>query len=64
MQANPCPNFNHTRANAPVRFCPMCGKVVNEDIPTRKCSEERHAKSRRNQSTYCMNCGEQLIKGI
>ena len=64
MQTSPCPNFNHRRANAPVRFCPMCGGVVNKDIPISKCSEEEHAASRRNRNEYCVNCGEQLIKGI
>lgn len=61
-QRNDCPNFNHRRANAPVRFCPMCGEVVNEDIPMRKCNEEDHAKSRRERRKYCVDCGEQLIQ--
>ena len=26
-RVNRCLNFNHGRANAPVRFCPMCGEV-------------------------------------
>ncbi len=42
-----CPNFNHGRPNAPVRFCSMCGNVVNNRIPEKECSEEKHAKSRR-----------------
>jgi rRNA maturation protein Nop10 len=63
MQATSCPNFNHRRANAPVRFCPNCGDVVNEAVPTRKCSEEKHSKKRREQSKYCIDCGEQLIAG-
>ena len=24
-----CPNLNHRRTDAPVRFCPTCGGVVN-----------------------------------
>lgn len=58
-----CLNFNHGRANAPVRFCPMCGEVVNENIPIKKCSEQRHAMRRRGGSKYCVDCGEQLIRG-
>ena len=61
---NYCPNFNHDRDNAPVRFCPECGEVVNEDIPMRKCSKEEHAISRRERDIYCVNCGEQLIQGM
>ncbi len=63
-RTNHCPNFNHNRENVPVRFCPGCGEVVNEDIPMRKCNEEGHAKSRRERDTYCVNCGELLIQGM
>jgi rRNA maturation protein Nop10 len=63
MQATSCPNFNHRRANAPVRFCPTCGDVVNEAVPTQKCSEEKHAKKRRGRREHCIDCGEQLIAG-
>lgn len=59
-----CPNLNHGRRNAPVRFCPTCGDLVSENIPTRKCTEEEHAKSRRERNKYCSDCGEQLIQGI
>ncbi len=59
-----CLNFNHRRTNAPVRFCPTCGEVVNEDIPVRRCTEAEHAKRRRESSKYCVDCGEQLIEGI
>ena len=60
-RANRCLNFNHGRANAPVPFCPMCGEVVNEKTPLRKCSAEAHATERRKRNKYCMNCGEQPI---
>jgi len=30
-QARSCPNFNHGRGDAPVRFCPDCGEVLNEE---------------------------------
>ena len=62
MPDKSCPNLNHRRSNAPVRFCPMCGGVVNGDIHIKTCSEEEHAKRRRNQSKYCIDCGEQLIR--
>jgi hypothetical protein len=32
--AGKCPNLNHRRADAPVRFCPTSGEVVNENLPT------------------------------
>lgn len=59
-----CPNLNHRRADAPVRFCSMCGEVVNENIQLRRCTEEKHAKRRREMSKYCVDCGKQLIGGI
>jgi len=61
MQATSCPNFNHRRADAPVRFCPDCGGVVNEAVSAQRCSEEKHAEKRRQMSKYCIDCGEQLI---
>ncbi|MBW1852558.1 MAG: hypothetical protein JRJ15_14275 [Deltaproteobacteria bacterium] len=62
MQKRTCPNFNHGRTNVPVRFCPMCGEVVNQDIPNKRCTEEEHARERREINKYCVNCGEQLIQ--
>ncbi len=61
-QGNKCPNFNHGRADAPVRFCPLCGEVVNEDIRIKKCREKKHAISRRERDKYCVHCGERLIQ--
>ena len=58
-----CPDLNHGRPNAPVRCCPMCGEVVNSRTPQKVCSEEEHAKSRRERNAYCVDCGEQLIQG-
>jgi len=57
-----CLNHNHGRSNAPVRFCPMCGQVVNKNISVEVCSEEKHAEKRRGRNTYCVDCGEQLIQ--
>ena len=66
MKKERCLNFNHrrTKETIPVRFCSMCGEVVNEDIPKIKCNEEEHTLKRRAMSKYCVDCGEQLIKGI
>ena len=61
LKKKKCTNFNHGHPNAPVRFCPVCGEVVNKDIPIRKCSMEKHAKGRRERDKYCVDCGEQLI---
>ncbi len=58
-----CPNFNHARTNPPVRFCSMCGEVMNSRIPMKVCSEEKHAKGRRERNKFCVDCGEQLIQG-
>jgi hypothetical protein len=61
-QRNSCPNFNHSRVNAPVRACPMCGEMVNGNIPIKDCSEEEHAKKLKDRNKYCIDCGKQLIK--
>ena len=61
MRGNGCPNFNHRHRNAPVRFCSMCGEVVNKDIPAIECDEQKHARQRRNRHKYCVDCGELLI---
>ena len=60
---NKCLNLNHRRTNALVRFCPMCGELMNKNIPmSGKCSTASHAKKRREINKYCFDCGEQLIK--
>ena len=57
-----CQNFNHGRSNAPVRFCPMCGEVVNQLMIHRKtCGEQVHARRRQNRDVYCVDCGLQII---
>ena len=58
---NPCENLNHRRTNAPVRHCPGCGGVVNEQVRARQCSETQHAAERRQGTTFCVDCGTQLI---
>jgi hypothetical protein len=40
----------------------MCGEVVNENIAGEKCRAYRHALKRRLGSTYCVDCGERLVK--
>jgi hypothetical protein len=60
---SPCQNMNHGRRNSPVRGCPDCGEVVNARIPPRACGEAEHARRRREQSTYCVDCGRRLIGG-
>ena len=61
-EGSKCQNYNHGSPNAPVRFCTMCGEVVNEAIRMRKCSEQEHATKRRQRTKYCMDCGEQLVQ--
>ena len=55
-----CANDNHGRAVVTVRFCSHCGEVVNGAIRGARCSVEHHAKMRRAQSTYCVDCGERI----
>lgn len=60
-RANPCSNLNHRRSDAPVGHCPQCGGVVNQAFHKSGCAEADHAAARRQQSAYCVRCGEQLI---
>ena len=62
MRRNNCPNTNHRRDDAPVRYCPMCGEVVNGNAPIKECKAETHAIRRLERSTYCVDCGEKLIE--
>jgi len=57
-----CLNSNHQRANPEIRYCPNCGEVVNEKIPAKKCREQVHTRRRLDVGTYCVDCGEQLIR--
>jgi hypothetical protein len=59
--ATSCPNLNHRRGDAPVRYCPQCGVMVNSDHRIAACTEDRHAAARRQQSTFCAHCGVRLI---
>lgn len=56
-QQKRCPNDNHGRMVVRIRFCPTCGEVLNPRIAAAKCPGDAHARMRRAQSTYCMDCG-------
>jgi len=60
IQKEKCLNANHWRLNPPVRYCPICGEVVNEKISKVKCTEDKHARERLGRSKYCVDCGQQL----
>jgi len=60
-RGEPCDNMNHRRTDAPVGYCPQCGGVVNSRILPKLCTIEKHDAARRRQSTYCVDCGTQLV---
>lgn len=60
MKPVSCPNFNHRKANAPVRGCPNCGGIVNPNVRPQKCGEQEHAHRRKNGDLFCTACCEQL----
>lgn len=64
MQRTDCTNLNHRRGDAQVRFCPMCGAVVNVNIPMIRCIGGKHGTRRLERTKYCVDCGRQLIKEI
>jgi hypothetical protein len=55
-----CANFNHRRADAPVRFCPTCGEIVNVKLHVKKCPDEIHRKRLKEANTFCVDCGLNL----
>jgi predicted RNA-binding Zn-ribbon protein involved in translation (DUF1610 family) len=62
MNVTSCSNLNHRRSDAPVRFCPQCGEVVNRGVAINRCRESVHAHKRQNRDEFCVDCGERLIK--
>jgi hypothetical protein len=56
-----CDNLNHLRPNAPIRHCPQCGGVVNATRARPTCDPAAHAARRKQQSNYCIDCGDELI---
>jgi len=56
-----CENRNHLRADAPVRYCPECGGVVNAGTAFKGCDDPKHAAARRRRTTFCADCGTRLI---
>ena len=60
-RSNSCENMNHCRRDAPVGYCPQCGGVVNAAVATGQCSDTKHAAARLQQSTFCVDCGKQLV---
>lgn len=63
MRTSICPNLNHRRSDAAVRFCPSCGEVVSQSVVAKHCSETLHAKERLEHSAFCVHCGQKLIMG-
>ena len=55
-----CSNMNHSKINVLVRFCSMCGEIVNGRVTVKNCSLEKHSRARRERSRYCTDCGKPL----
>ena len=51
--------MNHSRPNAPVRFCPTCGGTVNS-AANGQCGQAKHAELRKNRNVFCHDCGKKL----
>ncbi len=54
-----CPNMNHGRTNAPVKFCPSCGIVINK-MAQGSCNQNKHADLRKQRLSFCHDCGKSL----
>jgi predicted RNA-binding Zn-ribbon protein involved in translation (DUF1610 family) len=52
--------MNHSRSNAPIKFCPTCGELINASAGAR-CDEQKHASRRKERLHYCFDCGKNLI---
>lgn len=59
---NRCPNMNHGRMNAPVRYCPMCGGAVNRSAAG-SCDQGKHAELLKQRHAFCHDCGKSLAPG-
>lgn len=58
-QVNRCPNRNHGRSDAPVKFCPNCGDSVNRQAAG-SCDKTKHAYLRKQRHMFCTDCGRSL----
>ena len=38
----------------------MCGEIVNPRVHPKECSEEDHARRKRERNAYCVHCGKGL----
>ena len=61
MSVERCENKNHSKMNVVVRNCTSCGEIVNQKISKRHCSNEDHARRRKDRNAYCANCGKDLL---
>ena len=52
MKPSRCPNLNHRRTTALVRYCHECGERVNANIAGKNCTQEAHAVARRNRNQF------------
>jgi hypothetical protein len=60
-QSGDCDNLNHRRADAPVAYCPQCGRCVNATARRpHTCDNATHAKARRERDAWCVHCGVSL----
>jgi hypothetical protein len=58
-----CPNMNHSKTNPTISFCPNCGERFQSTTkPNKSCTDESHARSRRDRSLFCPDCGKDLQK--
>ncbi len=51
--------MNHSRSNAPIKFCPSCGEKVGA-VYTIKCDEQKHSIRRKDRDQFCVDCGLSL----
>jgi hypothetical protein len=56
-----CDNLNHLRPDAPIRHCPQCGGIANGARERARCDVATHAARRKQQSCFCIDCGDELI---
>lgn len=55
-----CKNFNHGRMLVSIQYCSDCGEKFKVQADSKNCTEFIHDDKRKNQKSFCCDCGIRL----